>query len=77
MDIAIHWGVFRYLRKDVKANAIILLAAIIFDIIILGTFLLVKAKQDSTVIYAAVIGILFIVIGERIFLSDFRHNGNK
>jgi len=74
MDIAIHWGVFRYLRKDVKASAIILLSAIIFDIIILGTFLWVKAEQDLTVIYAAVFGILFIVIAERIFLNNFRHD---
>lgn len=73
MDIVIHWGIFRHLRKEIEASAIILLAAIIFDVIILGAFLLVKAEQDLTVIYAAVIGILFIIIGERIFLKSFRH----
>jgi len=73
MDIAIHWGIFRHLRKEVGANAIILLAAIIFDVIILGVFLLVKAEQDITVIYSAFSGILLIVVGERIFLKNFRN----
>ena len=73
MDIAIHWGVYRHLRKEVRANAVILLAAIIFDVIILGVFLLVKAEQDITVIYSAFIGILLIVVGEKIFLKNFRN----
>ena len=72
IDIVIHWCVFRHLREEVKANATIVLTAIIFDIVILGVFLMVKAEQDITVIYAAFIGILFIIIGERIFLKNFR-----
>jgi len=73
MDIAIHWGVFRHLRKEVRANAIILLAAIVFDIVILTVFLIVKAEQDIAVIYSALAGILLIVVGERIFLKNFRN----
>lgn len=68
MDIAVHWGVFRYLRKEINANGFILISAIIFDVIVLGAFLMVKAKTDIMVIYAAIIGMALIFIGERIFL---------
>jgi len=71
MDITIHWGVFRHLRKEIKANAIILLTAIILDVVILTVFLIVKAEQDLIVIYAALLAILFIVVGEKIFLKNF------
>ena len=68
MDITVHWGVFRYLRKEINANGIILISAIIFDVVVLGAFLVVKAQTDIMVIYAAVIGVAFIFIGERLFL---------
>ena len=68
MDIAVHWGVLKHLRKKIKANATILIMAIIFDIIVLGAFLAVKASTDLMVIYAAVIGIALVFIGERFFL---------
>lgn len=38
MDIGIHWGVFRYLRKDVGAKAAILIMAIVLDLVVLGAF---------------------------------------
>ena len=69
MDILIHWGVYRYLRNEVNANGFIVLAAIIFDIIVLGAFLIVKASTDMLVIYAALIGIAVIFVGERFFLK--------
>lgn len=68
MDIAVHWGVFHYLRKEINANGFILISAIIFDVVVLGAFLMVKAKTDMMVIYAAIIGMALIFIGERIFL---------
>jgi len=74
MDIAVHWGVFRYLRKEINASAFILISAIIFDIVVLGAFLMIKAQTDMMVIYAAIIGMLLIFIGERYFL---RANYNK
>ena len=70
MDIAVHWGVLRHLRKEIKANAVILMTAIAFDVIVLGAFLMVKASTDMMVIYAAVVGILFVFIGERLFLRQ-------
>ncbi len=68
MDIAVHWGVLRHLRKEIKANAAILMTAIVFDVIVLGAFLLVKASTDMMVIYAALVGVLIVFIGERVFL---------
>lgn len=70
MDIAVHWGVFRYLRKEINANTFILLSAIVFDVIILAVFLYVKASSDMLVLYAAAIGILVLLIGEKIFLRS-------
>ena len=69
MDIAVHWGVFRHLRKEINANAAILITAIVFDVVVLGAFLIVKASTDMMVIYASLVGMLVIFIGERIFLQ--------
>ncbi len=70
MDIAVHWGVLRHLRKKIKANAAILITAIAFDVVVLGAFLVVKASTDTMVIYAALVGILTVFIGERLFLRQ-------
>jgi len=70
MDIAIHWGVFRHLRKEINANAGILLTAIVFDVVVLSAFLKIKASTDIMVIYIALIGILVVFIGEKLFLRD-------
>lgn len=78
MDIAVHWGVFRYLRKEINANAFVLISAIVFDVIVLGAFLIIKASSDMLVIYAAAIGMLFIYFGEKIFLHNkYMENDNK
>ena len=76
MDISVHWGVFRYLRKEVNANIFILLTAIIMDIVVLAAFLIIKAQTDMLVIYVSVIAIALIFIGERIFLKSYSHAGH-
>lgn len=74
MDIAVHWGVFRYLRKDVKANALVLMTAIIMDIAVLGAFLIIKVQTDMLVIYVALAGIFFIFGAEKFFLRTLSHS---
>ncbi|MDX1705381.1 APC family permease [Pseudidiomarina sp.] len=69
MDIAIHWGVFRYLRKDVSANPVILLTAIVLDIVVLTAFIHIKWESDPLIIWTALIGIFLISVGEVIFLK--------
>ena len=68
MDIAIHWGVLRHLRNEVKASPFILITAIILDLVVLGAFLIMKASSDMLVIYVSVAGMVFIYIGEKLFI---------
>ena len=70
MDIAVHWGILRRLRQEIGANAAILVTAIVLDIVVLGALLIIKIETDMTVIYAAVVGMLIIFIGERLFLRS-------
>jgi len=69
MDIAVHWGVLRYLKEDVGASAIILIAAIILDLVVLAALIWVKAQSDMLVIWAAIAGFILIFAGEKIFLK--------
>jgi amino acid transporter len=70
MDIAIHWGVLRYLREDVKATIWVPSLAIILDLMVLGGFLWVKVGSDPFVIVVAVATMIVIAIGEQIFLKS-------
>jgi amino acid transporter len=69
MDMIIHWGVFKHLREKVGANPIIVLFALIFDAVVLGAFVWVKAKSDFLVIFVSIVFILFIFAGEKFFLK--------
>lgn len=68
MDIAVQWGVLRYLAAEIGANRLIVIAAIVLDGIALLALLAVKAGTDSVVIYASIIGLMLIFAGERLFL---------
>ncbi|MEX2132207.1 MAG: APC family permease [Pseudohongiellaceae bacterium] len=69
MDIAIHWGVIRYLRKEVKANAWVPATAIFLDLLALGGFVWVKLNSDPFVIGVAVVVMVTIAVAEQIFLK--------
>jgi len=68
MDIAIHWGLFRYLRKETRANPVIPLIAIGLDVIILGAFLLMKYQKDPLVIIVSLLGFTAILVAQRLFM---------
>jgi len=70
MDIAIHWGVFRHLRREIEASGTVLIIAIVMDAVVLGAFLWVKARSDMLVIWASVIGLILVFVGERYFLRS-------
>lgn len=72
MDIAIHWGVFKYLHKDVSANRVILMTAIALDIIVLVAFVIVKLRTDSVVIWTSIVGLILILTAEKLFLRQKR-----
>ncbi|HAW91604.1 MULTISPECIES: APC family permease [unclassified Arsukibacterium] len=69
MDIGIHWGVFRHLRRDVAANATVLIIAMVLDVIVLVAFLWVKVQSDMLVIWASLIGLTAVFVGEKYFLK--------
>jgi amino acid transporter len=76
MDIIIHLGVLRHLRKDVGANPIILLLAILFDAAVLIAFLAIKGSTDPIIIAISVGGIAFIFGFEKLYLSHRRETGD-
>lgn len=72
MDIAVHWGIFRHIRQEVKANGFILITAIVMDVVVLVALLVIKAQTDMLVIYASLVGLVLIFAGERFYLRRFR-----
>ena len=70
MDIAVHWGIFRHLRSKIEVNTFIILCAILFDVLILGAFLIVKAQTDILVVYISFIAIALILVGEWAYLRQ-------
>jgi amino acid transporter len=69
MDIAIHWGVIRYLREDIEARAWVPATAIFLDLLALGGFVWVKLSTDPFVIGVAVVAMIVIAVAEQIFLK--------
>ncbi len=68
MDMIVHWGVFKNLRKDVNANGVILITALLLDLVVLTAFLWVKASSDIFVVIVSAIGIILVFAGEKWFL---------
>jgi amino acid transporter len=68
MDMIIHWGVFKHLRKDVNANGVILITALLLDLTVLIAFIWVKANTDMFVVIISIIGIGLVFAGEKWFL---------
>jgi len=75
MDIAIHWGLIRYLKKEVKFNSIIPITAIIIDVVVLSAFIYLKYVSDPIVLIVSAIGIVLIIISERLFMKS--HTDSK
>jgi amino acid transporter len=71
MDVAVHWGVLRYLRHEIGARLSILIVAIILDLIILAGFVWIKIFSDPLVVGVAAAVMLAILIVEILFS---RHN---
>ncbi len=77
MDIAIHWGLFRYLRKEVNFNPAIPLVAIAMDAVILVAFIYIKYLNDPFVLIVALIGIVLIILSERLFMKSHTDSEGK
>ena len=72
MDIVVHFGVYRHIRHEIQASAVILILAIVFDVLVLAAFLWIKAQTDMMIINAAIIGMVAIFVGEHFFLRRMR-----
>lgn len=69
MDMLVHWGVFRHLRREIGASGAILLSAMVFDTIVLVAFTTMKLESDPVIVLYAALGITTVFIFERIYLS--------
>lgn len=70
MDIAIHWGLVKHLKKEVEFNPIIPIVSIIIDVVVLSAFMYLKYTNDPFVLLVSIIGILLIIISERLFMKS-------
>lgn len=77
MDIAVHWGLFRFLRKEISFNPVVPLLALLFDAVILSAFILLKFKSDPLVLIVSFAGILIVIIAERLFMRTHTDSDGK
>ncbi len=70
MDIAIHWGILRHLRSRIEVRPTVVATAIVLDVVVLAAFVWVKASEDTLVLFVSAIGIVLIVVGERLFMRS-------
>lgn len=71
MDMVVHWGVFRYRRKEIGAAAAVLLMALGFDAIVLVAFTVMKLGSDPAIVVYALVGIAAVFGFERWYLSQW------
>ena len=77
MDIAVHWGVFRHLRRELAAKAPVLFVAMALDVTVLGAFLWVKGQTDPGILWWALGGVAAIVGLEWQFLRVHRFSDGE
>lgn len=77
MDIAIHWGVLRHLRKEVQARGWVLGIAIVLDAGALTAFLLIKGAADPTIVAIATVAIATIFGFEYYYLARHRKDRDE
>ncbi|MDX5428692.1 MAG: APC family permease [Bacteroidota bacterium] len=69
MDMVVHWGVLKHLRKDVRANPAIVTLALVIDAVVLAAFLWIKASSDILIVWLSLLLMALIFAGEKWFLK--------
>ena len=69
MDMAVHWGVFRYRREEIGASGLVLLTALTLDAVVLVAFTAMKLQSDPIIVLYAISGIAAVFTLERLYLS--------
>jgi len=80
MDILIHWGVFRRLRRDIGARGWVLITAIVLDLGVLGAFGTMKMQSDPLIVIVAAVAIAAVFGFQRIYLgrwTEMRRNSHS
>lgn len=77
MDIIVHWGVLRHLRRDVGARAPILITALVLDATALVAFVVVKVRSDPLIALIGLSGIAAIFAFEWFYLAPLRDVGKE
>lgn len=68
MDMVVHWGVLKHLRRKVNANPVIVITALVIDGVVLAAFLWIKASADLLVVWLSLALMIMIFAGEKWFL---------
>jgi len=69
MDMVVHWNILKHLRKDVNANTLIVITAMVVDGVVLAAFLWIKASSDFLEVWLSFALMIFIFAGEKWFLK--------
>lgn len=69
MDMLVHWGVLRHVRREVGARAWVLLCALGFDALVLTALCIVKLRTDPMIVIYAAVGIAVVFVAERFWLG--------
>lgn len=77
MDIIIHWGVLKKLRKEIQARSGIVITALILDAVVLVAFLWIKATSDILVVIVSIVAIVIIFTAEYWFLKNTKQKTIK
>jgi hypothetical protein len=69
MDIIIHMGVFRHLRREIGAHGWVLLTAIALDAVVLAAFAAMKWRSDPLIVVIGIVGMALVFLFVRVFLA--------
>ena len=76
MDIAIHWGVIRHLRSEIKASIAIPAIAIALDAVVLGAFITVKARDDLVTLVVA-LAVAALIAASQVIVARRTDNADQ
>jgi len=74
MDMTVHWGVLRHVRREVGARVWVLLCALGFDAVVIVALATAKLRSDPLVVVYAIAGIATVFVAESLWLR--RISGN-
>ncbi|SIS48087.1 APC family permease [Salimicrobium flavidum] len=69
MDMIVHWGVWKHLKKETGANTLIVGTAFLLDAIVLGAFVYVKLTSDILIVLVSLVFLILTFSGEHWFLK--------